>query len=1003
MTMKYSGTVKIMIIKCKKLQIMQLRKIMLTLLLAIFFSGLTKSQKTDPPFLKYLNHPWVDSVLKSLSMEEKVAQLIWVAAFSNRDIGHEVYLSNLITNCGIGGVIFFQDQAGHQAEMVNYFQQISKVPVMVVTDGEWGLGMRLKGVVNFPYQMTLGAIRNDSLIYQMGKAVAGQFKRAGVQINLAPVADVDNNPLNPVINFRSFGENPINASDKALMYMKGLQDNGIISVAKHFPGHGDTGIDSHLDLPVIRHSRARLDSVELRPFRSLINAGVTCVMPGHLNVPSIDPEPNLAATLSYPVLTGLLRNELSFKGLIISDAMNMGGVTKFSGPEEAGIKALKAGMDVLEYVEQPEKMIRAVSDRIAGGDIPAEMIDEKCRKVLAAKYWAGLGKRQNILEKNILGELSTPESKALIRELYASALTVLRNKNNVIPVRHPEKMRIAALAVNKKDVSPFRDRILSYNPVDTFYINPEDSTKVSALFKKLQKYDLVIAGIFRLDQRPDRQFGITRALTGFIDSLVNRNKTIITWFGNPYAIDKIKSLENAEGLVLSYQENEFTEDLSAQLIFGGIGARGFLPVTINDSLPYDSGIITPGNLRLQYGLPESAGISSSTLENKVDSIVNQGLALKAFPGCEVLVARKGIVVFDKTYGYQTYENRTAVSDEDLFDLASVTKVSATLPGLMLLDSEGKFSTGKSLGDYVPFFARSNKGDLKMEEILTHQSGLKSWIPFWKETVKKNGRFKKHIYNTGPSKKFPLEVAQGLYITDRYREKIFKEIKNSPLGEKKFVYSDLGMIIVPEIINKLSGEKWYEFVADSIYHKIGAYDIVFNPLKRYSLTRIVPTEYDSLFRKQLLHGTVHDEGAAMLGGISGHAGLFATGNDLMKLIELYRRMGNYAGEQVISSEVLERYTKVRFPENNNRRGLGFDKPLLNNSEVSEKDAYPAKSASPSSFGHTGYTGTMVWIDPEYEISFVFLSNRVYPTRNNNLLSDLSIRSGVLQAIYDSVKK
>jgi beta-N-acetylhexosaminidase len=362
-----------------------------------------------------------------------------------------------------------------------------------------------------------------------------------------------------------------------------------------------------------------------------------------------------------------------------------------------------------------------------------------------------------------------------------------------------------------------------------------------------------------------------------------------------------------------------------------------------------------------------------------------------------------MVIFHKTYGYQTYDNRVPVLEDDLYDLASVTKITATLAGLMLLDSEEKFSPDETLGNYLPDFRKSNKSDLLLREMLTHQAGLTTWIPFWKETIKKNGKFKRNIFNSEFSDKFPLEVAQGIYVNRNYRKKIFTEIKKSPVGNKKYLYSDLAFIIAPEIIENLSGQKWYDFVTSNIYQKIGAYDIVFNPGLKYPLSRIVPTEYDSLFRKQLLQGTVHDEGAAMLGGISGNAGLFATANDLMKVMELYRRMGEYGGEQLIGRDVMEEYTRVQFPENNNRRGLGFDKPVLNNSELTQKEVYPARSASPSSFGHSGYTGTFVWIDPVYDISYIFLSNKVYPTRNNNLLSELNIRSEILQAIYDSIKE
>ncbi len=982
------------------MQLITIRSLMLLILVSS--STALSAQKTDPPFLKYMNHPWVDSVLKSLSPEEKVAQLIWIAAFSNRDISYEVSLSNLIKKTGVGGVIFFQDQAVRQSEMINYFRQISKVPLMIVTDGEWGIGMRLEGVIKFPFQMTLGAIQNDSMIYRMGKAVADQFRRAGVNINLAPDADVDNNPDNPVINFRSFGENPENVSRKSLMYMNGLQDNGIISVAKHFPGHGDTEVDSHFDLPVIKHSRARLDTIELTSFKSLINAGITGIMPGHLSVTSLDSIPNLPATLSYQILTKLLRQELTFNGLILSDAMNMGGVTKHSVSGEAEVMALKAGMDVLEYVTDPERAINTIVERIKKGEISQESIDEKCRKVLAAKYWAGLNHPVPVNGDNILKELSPATTEALIRELYASALTVINNKQNLIPVQHLESIKIATLAINNPGLTVYQERISRYVPADHFFIDTLNQKKTEALLKKLAGYDLVIAGIFNTDQRSAMNFGIPEGLDSFLVKLNLQNRSIITYFGNPYAIDRIGAIQETDGLIVAYQDNNYSEDLSAQLIFGGIGSRGFLPVTINEKYPEGHGIITPGYIRLQYGIPESAGINSDLLDRKVDSIANYGISVGAYPGCEVMIARKGIVVFQKTYGFQTYENRIGVSVDDLYDLASVSKISGPLPGLMLLNSSGKFSPDEKLGTYLPYFRKSNKGGLLMRDLLAHQAGLMAWIPFWKETVKKDSSFRRNIFSHEQSKKYPFEVADNLYINKNYRKKIFKEIRKTPLGKKRYVYSDLTFIIVPEIISRLSGKPWNEFVASEIYHKIGAFDIGFNPYQKYSLTRIVPTEYDSLFRKQQLHGTVHDEGAAMLGGISGHAGLFATANDLMKLMELYRRMGNYGGEQLINSDIMKEYTRVQFPENKNRRGLGFDKPSLNNSETKTEDIYPTKGASAQSFGHSGYTGTFVWIDPVYEITYIFFCNRVYPTRNNNLVSDLNLRTKILQSIYDSIE-
>jgi CubicO group peptidase (beta-lactamase class C family)/beta-glucosidase-like glycosyl hydrolase len=852
----------------------------LSCFLLILTSGLS-AQEIDPPFLKFMHHPWVDSVFNSLSREEKIGQLIWIDAHANNDIGQTIRLNDAIKKFGAGGIIFSDGQAERLADMINYFQQISKVPLLIAEDCELRPGIRLEGIERLPDWITLGAIQDDSLIYQMSIEVSKQFKRIGVHVNLYPQ------------NLTGI------TGRKSRIYFNGLQDNGIISNEKQCP------------------------------------------------------------------------------------------------------MSLKNGMGITESADDPEIAIKEISDSIKKGLISQADIDDKCRRVLAAKYWVGLSRIVPVSEENLQYELSPASTRALIRDLYSNALTVLNNKGNIIPVKNIRDFKIAVLAINTKNNSNFQERMLSYMPADTFAIYNSDDNKSAGLLKRLADYNLVIAGIFNTDQHPDMNPGIGPGLNNFLKKLTEGNKTIVTFFGNPNEISKLDALNEADGLILAYQENDHTEDLAAQLIFGGMGGHGTLPVTINKEWPSGFGITTPGNLRLQYGFPENAGLSSESLNRKIDSIANIGLKAKAYPGCEVMVARKGIVVFHKTYGFQTYDDRVSVRKDDLFDLASVTKVSSTLAGLMLLGSEGKFSVDRKLGDYLPDFRKTNKGDLLMKDLLTHQAGLKAWIPFWRETVKPDSSFKRKVFSHEYSEKYPLKVANDLYINKNYRKKIFSEIKKSPLGEKKYVYSDLTFIIAPGIIEKLTGEKWYDFVTNNIYRKLGAYDICFNPYLKYPLQRIVPTEYDSLFRRQLLHGTVHDEAAAMQGGISGHAGLFATANDLMKLMELYRRMGEYGGEQIISKEILEEYTRVQFPENNNRRGLGFDKPLLNNQELGPADAYPAKSATPQSFGHSGYTGTFVWIDPVYEITYIFFSNRVYPTRNNNLLSDLNIRSYILQAIYDSI--
>jgi CubicO group peptidase (beta-lactamase class C family) len=662
--------------------------------------------------------------------------------------------------------------------------------------------------------------------------------------------------------------------------------------------------------------------------------------------------------------------------------------------------SLRTGTYIPVSADDPESTVREISEKVRKNLISRQDIDDQCRKILSAKYWAGLSHFSPVEEHNLSDELSKPSLEALVIDLYSNALTVIRNESSLIPVKDLKDLKTAIVAFNRNEITLFQKRVQDYIPADLFNIDPSEEAVAAELEEKLKDYDLVIAGIFENDDTSGPARGIAD-ISRFIGKAGSNSKTIAVYFGNPYLPGKTDQFTKADAILLAYEDNDYTQDLSAQLIFGGIGAKGTLQSGISGIMPAGSGIMTTGNIRLGYALPENAGLSSRILYSRIDSVVNIGLEAGAYPGCEVMVARKGIVVFQKAYGFHTYERRIPVWKEDIFDLASVTKVSSTLAGLMLLDSQGKFSVDNKLSDYLHEFRNTNKENLLMKDLLAHQAGMRDWIPFWKETVRADSSFKRRIFSHEQSDKFPVKVADDLFIHKNYRKKIMEEIRKSPLGTKKYVYSDLTFIISTGIIDNLAGEKWYDFVTSNIYHKLGAYDICFNPHLKYHLERIVPTEYDSLFRRQLLHGTVHDEGAAMLGGISGHAGLFATANDLMKLMEMYRRMGEYGGEQIIGRDVMERYTRVQFPENDNRRGLGFDKPLLNNSEVSDTEAYPAKGAPPESFGHSGYTGTFVWMDPVNEITYVFLSNRVHPTRNNNLLSELNIRSQILQAVYDSM--
>jgi beta-glucosidase-like glycosyl hydrolase/CubicO group peptidase (beta-lactamase class C family) len=969
-----------------------------TVILLLTVSG-SRPAENNVPWKKFAGDPRVDSILNTMTVREMIAQLVWVPAWADERGGNYRQVEELVMKYGVGGVIFFEGSRDLQVDFTGRISQVSRIPLIIAQDAEWGTGMRLREIEDFPYQMTMGALQNDSLIYRMGAAVAWQCRDIGVNLNLAPVADVNNNPLNPVINYRSFGEDPERVAEKAVMYMKGLQDNGVIACAKHFPGHGDTDTDSHTGMPVIRGDRDRFERVELVPFRRLADEGIGAVMTAHISVPGLD-DSGLPATFSRKVIRGILREETRFKGLILTDAMNMAGATLTFPSGIADAEALMAGNDIIEYSTDPVRAIDEIAKRVEKGEISVSEITDRCRRLLEAKLWLESLNRGKEGSPPAGTGIPASEHPALIRDLYAGAMTLLENNDNLVPLGRLDRMRIATVSVNRLAMTEFQRMTDRYTNADHYFIDPSNEQGARFVMSKLKDYDVVIAGFCSLEQKPAGLYGVTPALNSLFRQIAALDRSAVIWFGNPYGIARLDMTKKPTALLVAYQDNNYTHQVAVQLLFGAIGASGKLPVTVNQAYPLGAGIKTAGNIRLQFGFPENAGLSTVRLISKVDSIIKEGLDSLAFPGCHVLIARRGVVVLNKCYGFHLYDSTEAVGEHDLWDLASVTKVSAATPSLMLLYDRGVFDPDKPLGHYLPWYRFSDKGDMVLREMLAHQAGLRSWIPFWRNTMENDSTFRKGIFSDYTNRRFALPVTDSMYINRHYLKEMFREIRDSPMGQKKYVYSDLTFILAAEIIESLTDSTIDRFAPVNIYRPIGAFNITYNPLEKYPRERIVPTEYDSLFRKQLLRGTVHDEGTAMLGGVSGHAGLFATGNDLLKLVEMYRRGGEYGGVRVLSSDVLKEFTRVQYPENDNRRALGFDKPSLGNDTIPPEEAYPCHSASPASFGHSGFTGTFIWVDPEEGISYVFLSNRVYPTRDPNRLSDLSIRGRILQAVYDA---
>jgi len=998
---------------------------LLTLLVSFSLTATAVAQ-TLPAFLQLSErqNQWADSVFTSLTPDERISQLIMVAGYSNRGrASYEDSLVTLVRTNKLGGVVFFQGGPIRQAKITNRLQALSSVPLLIAMDAEWGLAMRLDSTVRYPYQMTLGAMQgpgSDSLIYRMGVNLAKQARRLGVHVNFAPTADVNNNPNNPVINFRSFGENKYDVARKALAYMRGMQDNRLMTSIKHFPGHGDTGTDSHYDLPLIPKTRAQLDSLELYPFRQLINAGAAGVMVAHLSIPALDSTRNRPSTLSPSIVTNLLKDELGFRGLTFSDAMNMKGVTKYFPAGQADQLGIEAGIDVLEFTEDVPAAIALIKKSIADGRISQESIDQRCRKVLRAKAWVGLDTYKPIVLDNLVRDLNPVQDVLLNRQLTEASLTVLKNDKNILPLQGLDTLRIATVAVESDTVTAFQNMAGNYAPMSHFTISSRSSeADMARLRDSLQNYNLLLVDVHLANIRP-RRYGLQPKTAELVSELVATGKAVVTVFGNAYSLDLLtfpndtvrpdRSIENARAIVMPYQLTNYTEELSAQLIFGAIGASGKLPVTVNQRFRYGDGISVQPVGRMKYTIPEEVGIDGTFLAQRVDSLVNEGLSQKAFPGCVVQMVKDGKVIFRKAYGTHTYNDIVAKTSgiatpqptqlSDLFDMASVTKVSTSTPALMKLVDEGKFDLDTTMATYLPFLKKSNKAKLIWRDVLTHQAQLKAWIPFWKDTKNPDGTFKPRTFKFVRSARFPIEVTDSLYLFKNYSKTIYQQIKDSPLNAKKeYVYSDLSFIMYPLVVKNITGEDFEPFLGKTFYEPLGAGTLTFNPRRYYPLSRLVPTEYDSLFRHTLIWGRVHDEGAAMLNGLSGHAGLFGSANDLMKMVEMYRRGGEYGGKRYISAKTMAEFTRYQFPELGNRRGLGFDKPSF---------AYTGnapRSATPSSFGHSGFTGTFIWVDPDpkYNLSYVFLSNRVYPTRENNRISTLNTRTNVVEALYQAIDR
>lgn len=980
---------------------MRHRRIWFTSLVSLLISGagwnLLITNKTNS--FSGAEAQWVDSVFNSLTEDQKIGQLFMVRAHSNLGPEHIAQVENFIEKYHVGGLCFFQGSPEKQVQLLNQYQAHSTVPLMVAIDAEWGLGMRMKeSTISFPQQLMLGAIQDNRLIYEMGKEIARELRRVGVQVNFAPVVDVNNNPKNPVINTRSFGEDRLNVSVKSYMYMQGLQDNGVMACAKHFPGHGDTDTDSHQDLPVIMHDGLRIDSVELYPFKVLSQHGVGSMMVAHLHVPSLDATVNLPTTLSRKVITSILKDKLRFKGLIFTDALEMKGVTKNFPCGEIEIRALEAGNDVLLLPEDPIVAFNEVKKAVETGRLSQSDIDNCVKKVLRAKYRLGLHNSPRISENDVLTDVNSENALSLKRKLVTNALTLVHNENGLLPFKNLSKKQFASLSIGGgNQLTPFQKSLELYTEIEHFQVGSTIySDDKKTLLKKLGEKDVVIVSIQGMSKLAKNNFGITDGAINFLKELKEKTKVVVTVFGNPYSL---RFFEDFEWLLAAYDDDEVTQELSAQGLFGAFGFRGRLPVTASEKIPYNTGETTTGIFRLGYGLPEEAGMNAATLA-KIDDIANEAIRSGAAPGCVVLVAKDGKVVYNKGFGNHDYKNKETVRADDIYDLASITKVAATTLSVMKLADDGRLDVHRNLGAYLPDLRGTNKENLPVEDVLAHRAGLRSWIPFYEKTVSNDRRNPKPlpaIYSTKATLNFSVPVATNLFMREDYKKEIWKEILESEVFEtKRYRYSDLGFYMLGETVARVSGQSLDEFATENFYAPLGMHTTLFNPWQRFTLERIPPTEEDNYFRKQTVRGYVHDMGAAMMGGVAGHAGLFASANDLAILMQMLLNKGYYGGERLLKTETVRQFT-TRCGDCS-RRGLGFD---MKETSAKAGRNLPA-AASANTFGHTGFTGTCMWADPDKNLVFIFLSNRTFPTMRNSKLNEKDIRERMFQVVYEALE-
>ena len=992
---------------------------------ALSLSAMARGNAKLPNLFNNVNQvameQWVDSVFASLSPEARIGQLIVAAVTPRSNDATRDLVKRLVAQNLVGGLIYENSTIAEQAEVTNLAQSLASVPLMITIDGEWGLGMRLKEVPNFQRNLILGALNDDMLLYEYGREVARQCRRMGIQVNFAPVLDVNDNPLNPVIGDRSFGESPELVARHAIAFARGLEDGGVMAVGKHFPGHGNSSEDSHKTLPVINKTLQEINTCELVPFRKFIDAGLSGILTAHLLVPSIDGG-KAPTSLSHECIGTLLRNEMDFNGLIFTDALNMKGATQMLKGSPC-VNALLAGNDVLLMPDNVTDEIAAIKAAIASGKLSQSMIDERCKKILRYKYALDLTSRQQVNMANLESDINSQKAAVLKRQLTAGSITVIKNNDNILPIHNLQSRRIAVATIGNENgtASKFQRRCADYAEVKRFDLDKAGSA--SALAEQLHDghFNTIIVEV-GTDNEDNR---------AALNTVVKKCKNVIVVITcKPYEIRNYGMAithKHVKAVVLTYENSTLAEDYAAQTIFGGNAANGNLPISLafeGKKTRYDAGhgIHYDAN-RLGYSIPAEVGLDNR-LTAQIDSVCRLGVQQHAFPGCQVIVARHGKIVYKGSFGTIDYGSTVKVNDNTLFGLASVSKATGTISGVMKAFDDGKFRLDDKASHYIPGLRDGDKQDITFRDLLYHETGMPASLNMWQMMMDpntysgvliagaedanhpikvmngawghKDARLRTDILSTTKTDKFNIAIADGIWGGRVTYDSIMNRMYHVKLGKKKYLYSCCNFSLLADAVQRMTHSPLNYYVNNYIFAPLGAYHTLYRPLSKFSRDEIAFTEKDTFLRRQHIHGYVHDELAAFSGGVQGNAGLFSNANDLAKLFQMWLNGGTYGGVRMLKASTVETFTTQKSP--NSHRGLGFDKPVVGDPEASNT----CPEATPETYGHTGFTGTCFWVDPKNDMFYIFLSNRVSPTRNNPNFGRISARSHINSLIYKAIR-